>query len=292
MEEILNNYINYLKQKKLTENTVDAYKRDLKKYIAFIDSRNEDFRVCDEITIMAYIQNLIRENFSNSSINRSLVAIRNFYKYLHKMALINESPIINYELPKAERNLPEILTIEEVESILSMPNTNIERGMRDRAMLELLYATGMKVTELINLTIFDLNLKMNYVRCKGTKNKERIIPLGSVAVRCLDKYLELRNLSVVAENNLLFFNARGHKMTRQGFWKIVKQYVKEAKIDKPINLYTFRHSFAVHLLQNGADIKSVQELLGHVDLAATQIYSSITKKNKLAEVYRNSHPRA
>lgn len=292
MEEILNNYINYLKQKKLTENTVDAYKRDLKKYIAFIDSRNEDFKLADEITIMAYIQNLIRENFSNSSINRSLVAIRNFYKYLHKMALINESPIINYELPKTERILPEILTIEEVENILSMPNTNIERGMRDRAMLELLYATGMKVTELINLTIFDLNLKMNYVRCKGTKNKERIIPLGSVAVRCLDKYLELRNLSVVAENNLLFFNARGHKMTRQGFWKIVKQYVKEAKIDKPINLYTFRHSFAVHLLQNGADIKSVQELLGHVDLAATQIYSSITKKNKLAEVYRNSHPRA
>ncbi|MCI6277059.1 MAG: site-specific tyrosine recombinase XerD [Clostridium sp.] len=292
MEDIVLGYITYLKKKKLSESTIESYKRDLNKYVSFIKDRDENLKEADEITIMAFIQSLLREKISNSSINRNVVTIRGFYKYLYKKGIINSSPVISYELPKVERNLPEILTIEEVDKLLSMPDLNSEKGIRDKAMLELMYATGMKVTELINLTIFDINLKMNYIKCKGTKEKERVIPLGSVAIRCIEKYLESRNLYAVADNNLLFFNSRGYKMTRQGFWKIVKGYVDEAHLDKHVNLYTLRHSFAVHLLENGADIKSVQELLGHVDLSATQIYSTITKKNKLAEVYKNAHPRA
>lgn len=292
MEDIVLGYITYLKKKKLSDSTVESYKRDLNKYISFIKDRDEDLKKADDITIMAFIQSLLRKKISNSSINRNIVTIRGFYKYLYKKGIIDSSPVISYDLPKVERNLPEILTIEEVDKLLSMPDISTEKGIRDKAMLELMYATGMKVTELINLTIFDINLKMNYIRCKGTKKKERVIPLGSVAVRCIEKYLESRNLYVVADNNLMFVNSRGYKMTRQGFWKIVKEYVEEAHLDKNVNLYTLRHSFAVHLLENGADIRSVQELLGHVDLSATQIYSSITKKNKLAEVYKNAHPRA
>ena len=159
-------------------------------------------------------------------------------------------------------------------------------------MLELMYATGIKVTELLNLRIFDVNLNMEYMVCKGSKEKERIIPLGSVAIRYVREYLDLRKTISNSESLLLFLNSRGNKMSRQGFWKIVKAYAKEAGIDKDINLYTFRHSFAVHLLQNGADIKSVQELLGHVDISTTEIYYSITKKNKLIEVYKKAHPRA
>lgn len=292
MEELILKYLTYIKNKKLSNNTIDAYKRDLTKFVEFLRERDEDIFSADEVTIAAYIQKLSRDRFSNSSINRNLVTIRNLYKYLNKNKVIKNSPVISCELPKVKRNIPEVLTIEEVEKLLSMPDEVTEKGIRDKAMLEIMYATGMKVSELINLNIFDVNLKMCYIRCKGTKNKERIIPLGSVAIKCLQKYLEVRSLMVVAENNLLFFNARGHKMTRQAFWKIVKAYAKDAEIDKSINLYTLRHSFAVHLLQNGADIKSVQELLGHVDLAATQIYSDITRKNKLAEVYKNAHPRA
>lgn len=292
MEDIVLGYITYLKKKRLSDSTVESYKRDLNKYISFIKDRDENLKKADDITIMAFIQSLLRKKISNSSINRNIVTIRGFYKYLYKKGIIDSSPVISYDLPKVERNLPEILTIEEVDKLLSMPDTNTEKGIRDKAMLELMYATGMKVTELINLTVFDINLKMNYIKCRGTKKKERVIPLGSVAVRCIEKYLESRNLYVVADNNLMFVNSRGYKMTRQGFWKIVKEYVEEARLDKHVNLYTLRHSFAVHLLENGADIRSVQELLGHVDLSATQIYSSITKKNKLAEVYKNAHPRA
>lgn len=159
-------------------------------------------------------------------------------------------------------------------------------------MLELMYATGVKITELLNLNIYDINLKFNYIKCRGSKKRERIIPIGSYAINCLKNYLEVRPVINVYNLDYLFLNLKGTQMTRQGFWKIIKFYAKEASIDKEIDSYTLRHSFAVHLLQNGADIKSVQELLGHKDLAATQIYSSISKKSKIAEVYKNAHPRA
>ncbi|MBU3195446.1 site-specific tyrosine recombinase XerD [Clostridium algidicarnis] len=292
MDEYMEKYIKFIKSKSLSKNTIEAYSNDLEKFFAFLNDREEQFNEVDEILIMSYVQQLIKEGIANSSINRNLVTLRNFYKFLLQKHLIIESPMINYELPKIKRNLPEILTIEEMNTLLNLPDTATYKGVRDRAMLELMYATGIKVTELLNLRIFDINLNMEYMVCKGSKEKERIIPLGSVAIRYVREYLYLRKTISNSESLLLFLNSRGNKMSRQGFWKIVKAYAKEAGIDKDINLYTFRHSFAVHLLQNGADIKSVQELLGHVDISTTEIYYSITKKNKLIEVYKKAHPRA
>lgn len=292
MDEYMEKYIRFIKSKKLSKNTIEAYSNDLEKFFAFLNDREEQFNEVDEFLIMSYVQQLIKEGIANSSINRNLVTLRNFYKFLLQNHLIIESPMINYELPRIKRNLPEILTIEEIEMLLNLPDIGTYKGARDRAMLELMYATGIKVTELLNLRIFDINLNMEYMVCIGSKEKQRIIPLGSVAIRYVREYLSLRKTISNSESLLLFLNSRGNKMSRQGFWKIVKSYAKEAGINKDINLYTFRHSFAVHLLQNGADIKSVQELLGHVDIATTEIYYSITKKNKLIEVYKKAHPRA
>lgn len=292
MDEYMEKYIRFIKSKKLSKNTIEAYSNDLEKFFAFLNDRGEQFNEVDEFLIMSYVQQLIKEGIANSSINRNLVTLRNFYKFLLQNHLIIESPMINYELPRIKRNLPEILTIEEIEMLLNLPDIGTYKGARDRAMLELMYATGIKVTELLNLRIFDINLNMEYMVCIGSKEKQRIIPLGSVAIRYVREYLSLRKTISNSESLLLFLNSRGNKMSRQGFWKIVKSYAKEAGINKDINLYTFRHSFAVHLLQNGADIKSVQELLGHVDIATTEIYYSITKKNKLIEVYKKAHPRA
>lgn len=292
MDEFLLRYINYLKSKNMSKNTLDAYKRDIDRFLKFLLSRNEDLNSVDEISIMAFVQELHKDKKANSSIVRNIIAIRNFYKFLKKQGIINEDPVINYEIPKIERNMPQILTLEEVNKLLNSPDLTTEKGVRDKAMLEVMYATGVKVTELLNITTFDVNLKLSYIKCRGSKNKERIIPIGSYAVDCINNYLKIRGLLNIYNLEYLFLNLQSTKMTRQGFWKIIKQYAKIAGINKEITSYTLRHSFAVHLLQNGADIKSVQELLGHKDMAATQIYSSISRKSKIAEVYKKAHPRA
>ncbi|WP_097025746.1 site-specific tyrosine recombinase XerD [Clostridium peptidivorans] len=292
MDEFLLRYINYLKSKNMSKNTLDAYKRDIDRFLKFLLFRDEDLKVVDEISIMAFVKELHKNKKANSSIVRNIIAIRNFYKYLNKQGIINEDPVINYEIPKIERNMPQILTVEEVNKLLNAPDLTTEKGIRDKAMLEVMYATGVKVTELLNITTFDVNLKLSYIKCRGSKNKERIIPVGSYAVDCINNYLKIRNLLNIYNLDYLFLNLQSTKMTRQGFWKIIKQYAKIAGINKEITSYTLRHSFAVHLLQNGADIKSVQELLGHKDMAATQIYSSISRKSKIAEVYKKAHPRA
>jgi integrase/recombinase XerD len=209
-----------------------------------------------------------------------------------KKGIVSENPVMDYEIPKLKHNIPKILTIEEVDKLLSVPDLTTNKGIRDKAMLEVVYATGMKVTELLNLTIYDINLKLSYIKCRDSKKQERIIPIGSFAVKCIEEYLKIRPHINIYNLDLLFLNLKGVQMTRQGFWKIIKYYADEAGIDKTINAFTLRHSFAVHLLQNGADIKSVQELLGHKDMSATQIYSSISRKNKIAEVYKKFHPRA
>ncbi|WP_055667714.1 site-specific tyrosine recombinase XerD [Desnuesiella massiliensis] len=293
MEQCLKDYLNYIKsEKKLSDNTIAAYRRDIIKFSNFIISKEEIYNSINEFTIMSYVQHLTNESMSGTSINRNLVTIRNFYKYLVKSGIIKESPIINYELPKIKRSTPDILNIEEIEQLLSMPKLNTNKGLRDKAMLEIMYATGIKVTELINLKITDVNINMAYIICKGSKNKERIIPLGNKAKESLMDYLNIRKDLCDTENKLLFFNSRGSQMTRQGFWKILKEYARLANISKEINLYTLRHSFAVHMIENGADIRAVQELLGHVDLNTTQIYYSLTKKKKLLDIYKKSHPRA
>lgn len=292
MDKLIDKYNKNLLSKNLSKNTLDAYIRDVKRFQDFVDKRNEELSSVDEITVMAYVQHLKKNKRANSSIVRNIVSVRNFYKFLKREGIVDENPIINYEIPKITRNIPKILTIEEVDKLLSAPDISTEKGLRDKAMLEVMYATGVKVSELLNISIFDINLKLSYIKCKGSKNKERVIPIGSYAVNCLNDYLNIR--SSLNSNNLdyLFLNLQSSKMTRQGFWKIVKGYAKLSGIKKEINSYTLRHSFAVHLLQNGADMKSVQELLGHSDMTTTQIYSTISKKSKIAEVYKNTHPRA
>ncbi|NMM61349.1 site-specific tyrosine recombinase XerD [Clostridium sp. P21] len=292
MDKVLLKYIENLEKKKVSKNTMDAYVRDISRFYNFIKERNENVLEIEKVSVMAYIQHLQKEGRAVSSIVRNIVSLRNFYKYLIIKGFINENPVVNYEMPKIKHNIPKILTVEEVDKLLSAPDLSTNKGIRDRAMLEILYATGMKVTELLNITIYDINLKLFYLKCKGSKNKERIIPIGSVAVKYLESYLKIRSEINIYNLDLLFLNLRGIQMTRQGFWKIVKYYTRIAGIDKHINAFTLRHSFAVHLLENGADIKSVQELLGHKDLAATQIYSAISRKSKIAEVYKKAHPRA
>lgn len=292
MSDYLINFIEKMKKKQLSDNTIAAYKRDILKFNEFISQRKEDVLDVDIISIMAYVQKLKKDGRANSSIIRNLVSLRNFYKYLIKSGKIVENPLINYEVPKNKRSVPEVLTVNEVDKLLDSPDVSSDKGLRDKAMLELMYAAGIKVSELLNLSIFDINTKLSYIKCKGSKNKERIIPIGSYAVNYLNKYLKIRENLNSNSSNLLFFNLRGGKMTRQGFWKIVKAYSKEANIKKRIDSCTLRHSFAVHLLQNGADIKSVQELLGHNSIATTQIYSSISKQSKIVDVYKKAHPRA
>ncbi|MBC2580344.1 site-specific tyrosine recombinase XerD [Clostridium sp. DJ247] len=292
MKDFLLKYIENLEKRSVSKNTLDAYTRDITRFYDFIKSRKESLNDIDMVSVMAYVQYLQKNGRALSSIVRNIVSLRNFYKYLYEKGIVSENPITSYQIPKLKHNIPKILTIEEVDKLLQAPDIDTNKGIRDKAMLEVMYATGMKVSELLSLTIYNVNLKLAYIKCKGSKEQERIIPMGSFAVKCIEDYIKIRPKINLYNLDLLFLNLKGVQMSRQGFWKIVKFYADNAGIDKAINSFTLRHSFAVHLLQNGADIKSVQELLGHKDLSATQIYSSISRKNKIAEVYKNSHPRA
>ena len=292
MNDLVQEFTRNVRNRKLSENTIDAYKRDLERFNDFLHSREENLKEIDELTIMAYVQSLKKLGKADSSIIRNIISIRNFYKYLVLKGIIDKNPADNYDIPKNKRQLPQILSIEEVDRLLNTPDISSKKGLRDKTMLEVMYATGIKVTELLDLKSFDVNTKLGFIRCHGSNNKERIIPIGSYAINCLKEYVKCREEINFLNSDLLFLNLKGSKMTRQGFWKIVKEYAKDAGIDKNLNLYTLRHSFAVHLLQNGADIKSVQELLGHSDMSSTQVYSMISKKNKLAQVYLKAHPRA
>jgi integrase/recombinase XerD len=293
MNELVLKYMCDLKNKNLSKNTLDAYGRDLKFFADFLDERNEDIKQIDEMTIMAYVQHLKKMGKANSSIMRSTVSIRRFYKDLLRKDIVSKDPIIKYESIKPEKKtLPQILTVEEVNTLLEIPDLSTNKGIRDKAMLEVMYGTGLKVSELINIKISDINMKLNYLKCRGSRKRERVIPFGSYALKCLEQYIKIRDEINIYNLNNLFLNVRGSVMSRQGFWKIVKFYVSEAKIEKSITPNTLRHSFAVHLLQNGADIKSIQELLGYSDIAAAEVYYNISKKSKLYEVYKKTHPRA
>lgn len=292
MNELLRKYIEHLQFKNLSYNTIDAYKRDLTSFIDFLKSRDEELNTITTDVIILYAQKLQKEGKANTSVIRNIISIRNFYKYLLINKIVDEDPTLAYELPKNKKEIPKILTVEEVDKFLLQPDLSTAKGIRDKAMLEVMYATGIKVSELLGLTIYDINLKLLYIKIRSKDREERIIPLGRTACKYLSQYLEVRDQFNKYSFDLLFLNIKGNKMSRQGFWKIIKYYSKEANINKYMNSYTLRHSFAVHLLQNGADIKSVQELLGHNNMSATQIYSFISKKNKIEEIYRKSHPRA
>lgn len=295
MNMYLDGFTNYLVyEKELSKNTLESYKRDISQFIDFLKIRNiENINIVSKTTIITYLLYLQKNGKATSTISRNLASIRSYCQYLLNEKHIEKDPTIHLESPKAEKRLPDVLTLKEVELLLSQPDEHSAKGIRDKAMLELLYATGIRVSELVALDCEHINLDMGYIKCCANNLKERIIPVGGLAKKAMKKYIKNARKNLVKEEieQSLFVNYYGSRLTRQGFWKIVKKYTNKAQINKKITPHTLRHSFATHLIQNGADLKSVQEMLGHSDISTTQVYTLLTK-NKIQEVYNKAHPRA
>lgn len=294
MEVLVQKFINFLeKDKRLSMNTLQSYKRDIEQFMLYLqDVKLHNISNTNKTTIIAYLLHLQKKGRATSTISRNLASIRSFYQYISKNKIIDQDPTVELESPKVEKKLPQILSTKEVELLLEQPKCDDLKGYRDKAMLELLYATGIRVSELINLDVADLNMELSYIRCnKGMR--ERMIPIGSIAISALQEYIKKARGMLIIRNDekALFVNVNGGRLTRQGFWKIIKQYKNQAKINKEITPHTLRHSFAAHLLENGADLRSIQEMLGHSDISSTQIYAQIAK-NKIKEIYKKTHPRA
>ena len=291
MELIIQDFIEYLKSRQVSKNTLVSYERDINQLVAHLNQIDKKMVDATEADLQNYIVYMQTIGKSNATISRSVASIKAFYKYLLKNKVIEENITEGLVAPKVEKKELSILTPKEVECLLEQPSSSDLKGQRDKAMLEVLYATGIRVTELISIRIYDVNLHAGYIKVKK-KNKERIIPVGNVALKCLRDYIEnVRPLLIkTEEEETLFINANGQKMTRQGFWKILKQYKDQAKIDKELTPHTIRHSFAVHLLQNGAEVKMVQEILGHTDVASTLMYTQMADM-KLRDEYLKAHPR-
>lgn len=294
MEALIQEYMDFLeKDKQLSLNTLQSYRRDIEQYLSYLQEINlNNISDTDKTTIITYLLHLQKKGRATSTVSRNLASIRSFYQFITKNKKIDHDPTSDLESPKVEKKLPQILSTQEVELLLEQPKCKDLKGYRDKAMLELLYATGIRVSELISLDLSDINLQSRYIRCnKGAR--ERTIPIGSIATEALQEYINKARIHLVQDKNngALFVNINGGRLTRQGFWKIIKQYKNQAKINKDITPHTLRHSFAAHLLENGADLRSIQEMLGHSDISSTQIYTQIAK-NRIKEVYKKTHPRA
>lgn len=294
MDKLFDEFLYELDNDKgLSKNTLESYGRDLKQFFNYLKSNSISLISINKTSIIAYLMYLQKSGKATSSISRSLAALRSFYHFLSTNKYIDKDPTLNLESPKIEKKLPQILSIKEVEILLKQPDKNDPKGNRDQCMLELLYATGIRVSELVALNIDDTNLNMGFIKCNGRGMKDRVIPIGTMAQNALSEYIVKYRPMLIRdqEEKSLFVNFHGKRLTRQGFWKIIKQYTKFANIDKDITPHTLRHSFAAHLIENGADLKSVQEMLGHSDISTTQVYTQITR-SKIKEVYKKTHPRA
>ena len=293
MEEQLNLFFGFLENdKKVSLNTLQSYKRDLKQFEKYIEDNSENYNEITDENIKEYITYMQEIGKKPSTISRGLASIRSFYQYEAKNKQIKEDPTEGIQSPKIEKRVPSVLTSKEVALLLDQPKDVDLKGTRDKAMLEFAYATGMRVTEIISLNIEDVNLERGYATCKNGK-KERTIPLGNMSLKALKDYVEnARDIMIKDENEkALFVNVNGQRLTRQGFWKIIKYYKEQAHIEKDITPHVLRHSFATHLLQNGADLKSIQTMLGHSDILSTQIYMQFQDET-LKNVYKKAHPRA
>ena len=293
MEEQLNLFFGFLENdKKVSSNTLQSYKRDLKQFEKYIQEKGENYSKITDEGIKTYIKYMQEIGKKPSTISRGLASIRSFYQYEVKEQKIEKDPTEGIQSPKIEKRVPSVLTSNEVALLLEQPKNVDLKGTRDKAMLEFAYATGMRVTEIISLNIEDVDLERGYATCRNGK-KERTVPLGNISLKALKDYVQNARDVMIKDKNekALFVNVNGQRLTRQGFWKIIKYYKEQAHIEKDITPHVLRHSFATHLLQNGADLKSIQTMLGHSDILSTQIYMQFQDET-LKNVYKKAHPRA
>lgn len=279
-------------EKAAAENTLSSYLRDIRQFLCYLSVNDSAPELADRNMLEQYISHLAVDGKSQATITRSIASLKSFYTFLLISGIVASNPAKGIVPRKAERKLPQILSSREVDLFLEQPDCRDPKGCRDKAMLELLYATGIRVSELINLDLSNLNLYANVIRCES-RGKERLIPMYPSAVRAMTMYIEKVRPQLIEQpdEQALFVNLNGRRMSRQGFWKIVKFYQEKAGIRKEITPHTLRHSFAAHLLENGADLRSIQEMLGHADISSTQIYTQVIGKN-LKDVYAKAHPRA
>lgn len=296
-QEALEEYIIYLKiERGLSANTVTSYKRDIEKYLTFLMEKK--ITQLDEVSrfeILDFLQTLRQSGAADNSIIRMVSSLRKFHQYVKRESIVSDDPMQLIDTPKKASTLPKAISPQAVEQLLEAPDTTTPLGVRDRTILELMYATGLRISELVNLKLSDMHLTMGFIQTMGKGEKERIIPLGEFANQWLEYYLDGARVYLQDQSpetsEYVFLNSRGKGLSRQGVWKKVKQLALEAGIDQNVTPHTLRHSFATHLLENGADLRMVQELLGHADISTTQIYTHITK-TRLKQVYSDYHPRA
>ncbi len=292
-EDIIRLYIQYLSvEKGLSLNTQQAYFQDLTKFIYFLKKEKISWYAVTEEDLIKFIHHSSRSGLSARSLARIISSLRSFFRFLILDGFLEMNPTSNLSSPKIWMNLPKLLSIDEIEQLLNEPDLDNKKGKRDRAMLELLYATGLRVTELLQLRLKDINLEEGFLICRGKGGKERIVPLGRHAEKSIQNYLDTaRPFLIKKETDLLFATTWGGAFTRQGFWKMLKKYAQKAGLNKKISPHVLRHSFATHLLERGADLRSVQLMLGHSQITTTQIYTHVGSK-RLREVYNKFHPRA
>ena len=291
MKEILIEYESYLREQRLSENTLSSYLSDLDAFFIYLKEYKKNVLTVKRITVDSYIEYLKDAGRANSTISRTTAALKKFYAYLLDTEKVKINPVVGVEVPRVKKKIPEALTTREMVKLLNQPKATDLKGIRDKAMLELLYATGIKVSELISLTLRDIDLKGGMLSLSS--RNERYIPIGNEAVDALDNYIKKARSYMVKDSKVknLFVNCSGTPLTRQGFWKILRGYAESAGIKTEINAQTLRNSFAVHLLQNGADINAVSEMLGHNDVVTTRVYNQVLKNN-ITQIYKKAHPRA
>ena len=293
MLDLTQAYENYLtKVKQASANTISSYLRDIKQFTGWLQSSDVSVTDVSQLNIRQYVEHLLSIGKSSASVSRCIASLKNFYAYLSTAGFVESTPVSDIHIDRGEKKTPQILTNREIELLLAQPARIDAKGFRDKAMLEVLYATGIRVTELIDLNMEDINLEQGIIKCQGSK-KSRSIPLYPAALRALREYVNDVRSSMLFDHseNALFVNVNGTRMSRQGFWKILKQYQHAAGITKEITPHTLRHSFAVHLLENGADLVSLQELMGHCDISSTQMYTHMINQ-KIKSVYEKCHPKA
>jgi integrase/recombinase XerD len=294
LESHIHTFMNYLRvEKGVSDNTLDAYRRDVQKFAAFAGKRKLGTDSVRRDDIVDFLGTLYRRRLDSRSVARHLVTIRHFFRFALTEGLVTEDPAANIESPKFRQSLPDFLSLEEVDRLLQQPDTSTTAGLRDKAMIELMYSTGLRVSELCNLRVVDVQMDPGCLRCVGKGNKERLVPIGRSALKVLEEYLRGARPKLAGERTSpsVFLKQRGHRVDRITFWKILSEYGRKAGLRKSLTPHMLRHSFATHLLDRGADLRSVQIMLGHSDISTTQIYTHVVEE-RLKQVYKAHHPRA